>query len=86
MPSSARSARRLKISLQNSFLTSTVTSDGRSMESARRRIGWFAIRPLLHQKGASAVGRPAIGVQIDEILGARQEPLVEAGAIRRPPE
>ena len=45
--------------------------------NARRHLG---------KQELSAVCRPAGGEQIEEILGTREEPLVAAGAIRRPPE
>ena len=49
----------------------------RSRTDARRHLG---------KQELSAVCRPAVGAQIDEIFRTREEPLVAAGAIRRPPE
>src|SRR5688500_1343476 len=46
-----------------------------------------ALRASWHLgKQESAVCRPATGAQTDEILATREEPLVAAAAIRRPPE
>ena len=58
---------------------------GRTLDRHLRDRALSTRRHLGNQE-LSAVGRPAVGAQIEEIFRTREEPLVTAGGIRRAPE
>ena len=82
-PSSVRLETRPRSRCRTRFSPASSRRTGARWRSARSRT---AMSRHLGKQELSAVRRPAVGAQIEEIFRTREEPLVAAGAIRRPPE